>query len=144
MAIGKRIKFFRNRKGITLRKLGEEIGLKKESADVRIAQYETERRLPRESILCKIAEVLEVSPDALRVPNIDSVIGVMHTLFVLEDEYGFSIKESDIGPIIGLESEKVPEEMEHMLREWFEKRELLDRGEISQDEYNEWRYKLKH
>ena len=39
--------------------------------------------------------MLDVSPQALDVPYIDSQIGLMHTLFTLEDVYGLTVSEAD-------------------------------------------------
>ena len=44
----------------------------------------------RDSLTAALAQVLEVSPQALDVPDIDSYIGLMHTLFTLEDIYGLT------------------------------------------------------
>ena len=41
MAIGQRIKYFRNRKGMTQKQLGEQLGFKGKTSDVRMAQYES-------------------------------------------------------------------------------------------------------
>ena len=41
MAMGERIRFFRKRKGLTLKGLGMAMGFPEKSADVRIAQYES-------------------------------------------------------------------------------------------------------
>ena len=42
MAIGQRIRFFRNRKGMTQKYLGEFLGFVGKTSDVRMAQYESE------------------------------------------------------------------------------------------------------
>ena len=42
-----------------------------------------------------MAQALDVSPHALDVPDIDSYIGLMHTLFTLEDLYGLTVSEAD-------------------------------------------------
>ena len=42
-----------------------------------------------------MAHVFDVSPRALDVPDIDSYLGLMHTLFALEDMYGLKIGEID-------------------------------------------------
>lgn len=42
-----------------------------------------------------LADTLDVSPQALTVPDIDSYIGLMHTLFTLEDRYGLEITKLD-------------------------------------------------
>ena len=75
MAIGKRIRFFRNRKGMT--------------------QYETEARTPKHDLVKEMANIFDVSTHALTVPDIDTYIGLMHTLFALKDMYGLKIGEID-------------------------------------------------
>ena len=47
MAIGQRIKYFRNRKGMTQKQLGEQLGFMGKTSDVRMAQYESEARVPK-------------------------------------------------------------------------------------------------
>ena len=88
MAIGKRIRFFRNRKGMTQKQLGEMLGFLGRTSDVRIAQYESESRTPKSDLVKEMAQIFDVSPRAINVPNIDSYIGLMHTLFALEDSTG--------------------------------------------------------
>ena len=51
MSIGKKIKFFRKRRGMTQRELGTEVGFPPASADVRIAQYESGNRTPKRYVL---------------------------------------------------------------------------------------------
>lgn len=95
MAIGERIHFFRNLRGITQKQLGMIIGFPEKSADVRIAQYENGSRKPKEDVTSALATALAVSEHALNVPNIDSTEGLMHTLFVLEDTYGLYVDKTD-------------------------------------------------
>jgi len=95
MAIGERIKFLRNLRGMTQKYLGMAIGFDERTADVRMAQYESGTRTPKEKLISDIAVVLDVSPEALKVPDIDSYYGLMHTLFALEDLYGLKIKSLD-------------------------------------------------
>ena len=80
MAFGKRIKFFRKRNRLTLKALGMFVGFKKKGADVRIAQYESEYKRPKEKLVNGLAEALGVSPEAIRVPDIDSFTG-LHSIF---------------------------------------------------------------
>ena len=75
MAIGKRIRFFRNRKGMTQKQLGEMLGFLGRTSDVRIAQYESESRTPKSDLVKEMAQIFDVSPRAINVPNIDSYIG---------------------------------------------------------------------
>ena len=71
------------------------LGFPEKSADVRLAQYETGSRTPKAELTAALAQVLDVSPHALSVPDIDSYVGLMHTLFTLEDNYGLKISETD-------------------------------------------------
>ncbi len=71
------------------------MGFPEKSADVRLAQYETGARTPKADLTASLANALDVSPQALAVPDIDSYIGLMHTLFTLEDRYGLKIDEAD-------------------------------------------------
>ena len=79
MAIGKRIRFFRNRKGMTQKQLGEILGFLGKTSDVRMAQYESE----------------------------GSTYSTMFDMF----------------------------------HAWQEQAARLERGEITKEEYDQWRYK---
>ncbi len=48
MAVGDRIKRARNLRGMTQKELGIAIGFEEKSADIRIAQYESNTRTPKE------------------------------------------------------------------------------------------------
>ena len=95
MAIGERIHHFRLLRGFTQKYLGQQLGFSESQADVRIAQYEKGARSPKENYLNALADIFDVSPHALAVPDIDSYVGLMHTLFTLEDLYGLHIGEID-------------------------------------------------
>ena len=72
MAIGERIHFFRTLRGMTQKYLGMALGFPEKSADVRLAQYENGSRTPKADVTTALADVLDVSPKALDVPDIDS------------------------------------------------------------------------
>ena len=95
MAIGERIHHFRLLRGFTQKYLGQQLGFSESQADVRIAQYEKGARSPKEKYLNALADIFEVSPHALAVPDIDSYVGLMHTFFTLEDFTGLNIGEID-------------------------------------------------
>jgi transcriptional regulator with XRE-family HTH domain len=141
MAIGKRIKFFRNRKGMTQKQMGEMLGFLGRTSDVRMAQYESEARVPKYDLVKEMAHILNVSPHAITVPNIDSYIGLLHTLFALEDMYGLKIGEIDGEICLRLDkSADVYISMFEMLRAWRDKAASLEREEITKEEYDQWRY----
>lgn len=85
---------------------------------------------------------MEVSPHALDVPDIDSNIGLMHTLFTLEDLRGLSVAEVDGEVCLILDkSSKAYSDMNKMLHAWLEQAKKLEAGEITKEEYDQWRYK---
>lgn len=97
MAIGERIRFFRNLRGMTQKYLGQMVGFPEKTADIRMAQYESGSRSPKAELTENLAGVLGVSPLALSVPDIDSYLGLMHTLFTLEDRYGLTVETGETG-----------------------------------------------
>ena len=132
MAIGQRIKFFRNRKGFTQKQLGEMLGFHGKSSDVRMAQYESE----------EMADRLEVDTKALTVPNIDNYLGLMHTFFALEDMYGLTIGENDGNICLSLDPAvtKPHSALDDCLKSWLRQKKKLAQGEITKEQYDEWRY----
>jgi transcriptional regulator with XRE-family HTH domain len=142
MAIGERIHFFRMKRGMTQKYLGQVVGFPEKSADVRLAQYETGTRTPKANLTAALAGALDVSPHALTVPDIDSYIGLMHTLFTLEDIYGVQIRESD-GEIclkVDVRHSRDAARLNEMLYAWHEQAAKLTAGEITKEEYDRWRY----
>ena len=135
MAIGQRIRFFRNRKGMTQKQLGEVLGFLGKTSDVRIAQYE--------SLVKEMAGIFDVSTHALTVPDIDTYIGLMHTFFALEDMYGLKIDEMDGEVVLRLDKSdhSTYSSMEKMLRAWLSEAKKLENGESTKEEYDNWRYK---
>lgn len=141
MAIGERIHFFRTRKGLTQRQLGEALGFLGRTSDVRVAQYESESRIPREDLIKRMAAFLDVDPRAITVPDIDTYIGLMYTFFTLEDRYGLYVSEIDGELCLRLDKQRKGYfSMFKMLHAWLTQRQRLQAGEISQEEYDTWRY----
>lgn len=142
MAIGERIHFFRILRGMTQKYLGMIVGFPERSADVRLAQYETGTRKPKAELTAALAQALDVSPHALDVPDIDSYIGLMHTLFTLEDLYGLTVSESDGEICLKVDTSKGKDahELQKMLYAWKKQADKLSSEEISKDKYDEWRY----
>lgn len=142
MAIGQRIKFFRKRKGMTQKQLGELLGFKGRTSDVRMAQYESEARVPKQDLVNMMADILGVAPKALTVPDIDTHFGLLHTLFALEDIYGLKISEKAGEICLSLDHDITPllSDVDTMLRAWQKQSAMLENGEISREEYDEWRY----
>lgn len=91
MSPGQRIRHFRLRQGMTQKALGIAAGFLPETADIRIAQYESGARTPKYALLCTLAEALGVSSTALDIPRIKRREVLNQLLIALEDEYGLMI-----------------------------------------------------
>ena len=93
---GQRIRHYRMLRGMTQKALGIAAGFPPETADIRIAQYESGARTPKHALLCTLAEALDVSPLALDIPRIKSHKVLKQLLLALEDEYGLTITITEI------------------------------------------------
>ena len=142
MAIGERIRFFRNLKGMTQKYLGVKLGFTEKTADIRMAQYESGSRTPKEDLTNELAELFGVSASALNVPDIESYNGLMHTLFALEDLYGIKVAEINGEVCLTLDKDTGGNyiTMFEMFSAWKDQAEKLKNGEISKEEYDNWRY----
>lgn len=142
MAIGERIRFFRNLRGMTQKYLGTVVGFPEKTADIRMAQYESGSRTPKADLTESLAGVLGVSPLALSVPDIDSYLGLMHTLFTLEDRYGLTVEKTENGVSMRVDPRKGKDaaELSEMLNAWAEQAEKYHNGDISREDYDKWRY----
>ena len=119
MAIGERIHFFRTLRGMTQKYLGMALGFPEKSADVRLAQYENGSRTPKADLTAALAQILDVSPHALAVPDIDSYVGLRVDVFQGKDAA----------------------RLHEMLCAWGEQAAKLKSGEINKEEYDRWRYR---
>lgn len=125
-----RLKELRAEMNLSQTAFGKMVGVSKNS----IISIETGR-------FCPTAKLALLICKALNVPDIDSCTGVMHTLFTLEDLYGFVISEHDSQPIIKLNPncDKYPQ-LHRMLLDWLKKKQMLSSGAITREEYDDWRY----
>ena len=142
MAIGERIRFFRNLKGMTQKFLGVKVSFPEKTADIRLAQYESGTRTPKSDLTEALADALGVSTMALNVPDIDTDLGFMHTLFALEDIYGLKIDKLDDEVCIRLDKNRGTSYISLLERftAWQKEAEKYRNGEISKEEYDHWRY----
>lgn len=53
--------------------------------------------MAKADLTAALTQVLDIAPQALGIPDIDSGIGLMHTLFAFEDIYDPTISEKDNG-----------------------------------------------
>ena len=76
------------------------------------------------------------------VPDIDSYVGLMHTLFTLEDNYGLKVTEQDGELAFAGRFRKTKDaaQLHEMLCSWQQAAAMLEAGEISKEDYDKWRY----
>lgn len=96
-------------------------------------------------------KIVSVDAPALDVPDIDSFVGLMHTLFALEDMYGLGLyKGEDDLPVLSLHPSEssnpvAAREFSTYLDAWLDQAEKFRNGEITREEYDKWRYEFpKH
>ena len=131
MSTGENIKRIRNIRGMTQKELGIAIGIGEESASPRMAQYETGNRTPRESMLNKMAAVLEVDPRNISIPTGYREEDMIYRLLALEDYF----------PEMKLERNS--QTGDDFLFTWGVIRGKRAKGLISEEEYLNWKYKLQ-
>ncbi len=144
MAVGDRIKRARNMRGMTQKELGLAVGFEGNTADVRIAQYESGTRTPKEDILTKIAEALDVNYRALYEPTRYAAEDVMYTLFELDEHYPIRLHEvvDDSDPYFSEKHIAVnfhTRILDGFMKEWMLRKKELAAGEITKAEYMEWK-----
>ena len=153
-SIGGKIKMYRELRGWSQKQLGIKCGFSPSTADVRIAQYEKNRKIPREKALRDIANALEISEFALFDADLMLDYRMFHALFDIEDFHGLHpVKKEDgyylefSGPTL-LNNHKVSRlDYSGFLKYWYEMRQKCmpdDNGTSELDEekvkeYTLWR-----
>ena len=127
---------------MTQKYLGTVVGFPEKTAGIRMAQYESGSRTPKADLTENLAGALGVSPLALSVPDIDSYLGLMHTLFTLEDRYGLTVETGENGVSLRVDPRKGKDaaELSEILTAWAQQAEKLRNGKINREDYDKWRY----
>ena len=142
MAFGERIRKLRNMIGMTQQELGTKLGFSEKSAVIRVGQYENENRKPKQDMINNMAYIFDVASESITVPDIDNYIGLMHTLFALEDRYGLTVTMLD-GQIClkqDINHSNYNRSLADDLQSWYDKKSKLTSGSILASEYDHWRY----
>lgn len=110
-SFGQRLKFIRRFRGMTQKELGILMGFSEKTADIRIAQYEKNARIPKVETVAKFAEILSVSPIVFSKTicnSAEELLQSMYWLFLVkgggvindcETEYAKSKMELKLGVI---------------------------------------------
>ena len=149
-SLGGKIKKYRELRGWSQKELGIRCGFAASSADVRIAQYEKDKKVPREKALKDIAYALEIDESALFDANMNVYNQMYHALFEIEDFHGLHpIKIGnnyylEFSGFTAIDQRNVTKRVyQAFLKEWDEKRqEYLPKSEDSEkekaDKYREY------
>ncbi len=162
MILGERIKKIRMFRELTQKELGLKLGYEEHNADVRVAQYESGYRVPKKNTLMKIAKILNVNYINFITEAPSCTEDIMQTFFWLDEDNRNTfhlfqlVRNSDkcIAPYdksmhyydnddwpahapIGMWLEYGL--VNDFMREWCLRKEQLKSGEISEDEYFEWK-----
>jgi len=95
MTVGEKIRRNRILHDMTQKQLGEAVGFKSNTADVRINQYETNKMSPKFEIRSAIASALDIDFAAISDVNISTFEDIMHAFFELEDKFDINIEKRD-------------------------------------------------
>ena len=142
MSMGYKLKKLRTLRGYTQREFGQLVGFSAVTADVRIAQYETGTRVPKADMVHKMAEVLKVNPDYLMAPAPTSMEEIMQTLLWLDENNGAKLSAQEVITEDGREVKRISLSimgMDYLLEQWYEKQKAVQKGELTQEEYYEWK-----
>lgn len=142
MSLGSNLKAIRLFRHKTLKELGQGLGFSLSSADVRISQYESDKKKPKSEMVENLAFGLDVSPNAIEIPDIESYIGAIYTLFQLERTYGLRIDEIDGQPALRFDN-LLPHERNELyeyMEEWLKVAKDFREGNITEVQYEEWKY----
>lgn len=158
MTIGEKIKKIRIFRNITQKELGVALGFSNSTADARIAQYESNYRVPKEDVINKIAEILDVAKETFADFTTGSASDFMEMFFWIEETSPNIIdlfplqSESGDAPISGRYGSQSYvgarnpigivinyNLVNEFLAEWMLRRQELNNNTITKDEYFEWK-----
>lgn len=162
MTTGEKIKRIRQHRKMTQKELGDAVGLPAN----RIAQYEMGYRVPKTALLEKMAEALAVPQMALKEPDTGNLGGIMETLFWLDEDMpgvflltqvtaegeppsqsgnpyeGIFLRGNAVIPVTFQPPTALWSEnglLNRFFREWSEKQKAYFVGNITREEYFEWK-----
>lgn len=167
MTVGDKIKKIRTFRGMTQKELGLAIGFEEKGADNRIAQYETNYRVPKRELLDKMAEALRADRQNFYTIAPGSAEDFMRTFFWLDEDSPGAIRlfqlvrnpgragAADDTAVRYNDSDDWPAHppvgmyfqyglVDEFMREWLFRQQELHAGEITREEYFEWKLNWPH
>ncbi len=162
MTTGEKIKYIRSFRDMTQQELGIAIGLSAKGADNRIAQYETNYRVPKKNMLMAMAKALHVNYINFIPPVSGAAEDIMQTFFWLDVEnpgmlnfFPVTTAKKSSGTNNKIKAQysdgmDMPSSnpvglwfnyglVNDFMYEWMLRKEELANGNITPDEYLEWK-----
>ena len=143
--IGQRIKQARILRGMTQQELGIALGFTESGADVRIMQYETGRRTPKENTLNCIAQILQVNVAFFTSPAPETDHELIQLILSLDDHSLISFSSVDHSNTNGQSCCTTPnlfftsDAVNSFLTRLFQKKQELMQGLITEKDYINWK-----
>ena len=125
-SIGGKIKKIRELRKLTQKQLGERCGFSSSTADVRIAQYEKNKKIPREKAIKDITNALEIDEYSLFDADLLPYSRMYHALFDIEDFHGLHPVKKDNGFYLEFSGKTVDDrtvrkqDFDNFLNAWYE------------------------
>lgn len=138
-SLGQKIKKIRMLRKYTQKELGVMCGFSFSSADVRIAQYEKNKKIPREKILKDMCNALGVGEGALIHADMLSYQEMFYALFDMEDFHGLRPVKKEDGYYLKFDSDSI---INDFLEEWYKmyRKYPSPRGDDDEEKYTLCRY----
>lgn len=57
MSFGQRLKRIRNNRKLTMKDVGMKLGIPEKQGDIRISQYESDKKMPRKDVIERLADI---------------------------------------------------------------------------------------
>ena len=134
MATGENIRRYRKLRGMTQAQLAEAVGL----TEGAVRHYESGIRAVKPELLESIAAALDVSVNALKDYGVETSRDLMALLLQLEEGYGLVPSEDGMGLAVDPKAPHAPK-LAQSIKTWAEKRAELERGELDEDAYADWK-----
>ena len=141
MTIGDKIRTFRH---MTQAELGAALGWGDKGAN-RLAQYETNYRVPRKDLVTEMAKILDVNPLALHEPTTMDASELIEILFWIDEFNPAAINLFQLETYPGEKCNSSEDTavrygvLNDFMKEWVLRKEELKSGKITRDEYFEWK-----
>lgn len=137
MDIGEKIRYVRQLRGLTQEELAIKVGLGEgENGRTRISQYENGNRKPKEDMLEKISQALNVKSLYLSTKERTPALDFVFTLFEWDaDGLPINILKENDKYLMHVDNPV----FEDFFEEWANKQKDLADGKITKEEYIDWK-----